>query len=64
MFALLAAILGAVGYIIDGSGAHTSIWLSPGALTLACVALLALHFPPATGRDRSDRRPLLLRGLP
>jgi hypothetical protein len=43
MFALLAAVLALVGYILDGSKAHTSPWLSPGALTLACLALLALH---------------------
>jgi hypothetical protein len=43
MFALIAAILAAVGYILAGSGAHTSAWLSPGALTLAAIACLALH---------------------
>lgn len=43
MFAFLAAVLAAVGYILAGSGAHTSAWLSPGALTLAAVACLALH---------------------
>ena len=43
MLAILAAVLGLVGYILDGSGAHTSAWLSPGALDLACIALLALH---------------------
>lgn len=44
MLAVLAAILAGVGYILDGTGAHTSAWFSPGALTLAAVACLALHF--------------------
>jgi hypothetical protein len=47
MFAFLAAVLALTGYIIDGAGVHTSVWLSPGALVLACIALLALHL--ATG---------------
>lgn len=43
MLAILAAVLGGVGYVLAASGAHVNAWLSPGALTLACVALLALH---------------------
>lgn len=43
MLAIIAAVLAAVGYTLEASGAHVSPWLSPGALTLACLALLALH---------------------
>lgn len=43
MLAILAAVAFAVGYILDASGAHTSAWLSPGALVLLGLALLALH---------------------
>jgi len=43
MFAVLAAVLFAVGYILSGSAAHTNAWLSPGALTLAGLFCLALH---------------------
>lgn len=44
MLAILAAILAGVGYILAGTGAHTSAWFSPGALALAALACLALHF--------------------
>jgi hypothetical protein len=43
MLAIVAAILFAVGYILDASAAHTNAWLSPGALTLAGLFCLALH---------------------
>lgn len=43
MLAILAAILAGVGYILVGSGDHTNTWLSPSALTLACIGLLALY---------------------
>lgn len=43
MLAIIAAVLALVGYILAGSLAHVSPWLSPGALTLACLALIALH---------------------
>lgn len=43
MLAIIAAVLGFVGYILDASGAHASPWLSPSALSLACIALIALH---------------------
>lgn len=43
MLAVLAAILAGVGYILAGTGAHTNDWFSPGALTLAALACLALH---------------------
>lgn len=43
MFAIIAAILFGVGYVLTGSGDHTNAWLSPTALILAGLALLALH---------------------
>ena len=43
MFAYLAAVLAGIGFIEDASQAHVSPWLSPGGLTLAAVALLALY---------------------
>lgn len=43
IFAYLAAVLAGIGYIEDASQAHVSPWLSPGALTLAAIALLVLH---------------------
>ncbi len=54
MLAIIAAVLFAVGYILDASAAHTSAWLSPGALTLAGLACLALH---AAGIGTWTRRP-------
>lgn len=47
MFAILAAVAWGVGYVIDGSGARTPAWLSPGALILLGLACVALHL--ATG---------------
>lgn len=47
MLAILAAIAFGTGYILDASGAHTDAWLSPAALILLGLALLALHL--ATG---------------
>lgn len=43
MLAILAAILFAVGYILQASAAHVSAWLAPGALTPAGLCCLALH---------------------
>lgn len=43
MLAILAAIAFGTGYILDASGAHTGTWVSPGALVLLGLALLALH---------------------
>ena len=43
MLAVIAAVLAAVGYILNSAGAHTNTWLSPLSLLLAAVALLALH---------------------
>lgn len=43
MLAVIAAVLFAVGFILTGSGDHTSTWLSPTALILAGLACLALH---------------------
>lgn len=50
MLAILAAVLAGAGYMIDASQAHTSTWLSPPALMLAAVALLALHLAGVGGR--------------
>lgn len=43
MLAIIAAVLAAVGYILNGAGGNTSPWLSPLGLGLAALALLALH---------------------
>jgi hypothetical protein len=43
MLAIIAAALFGVGFVLSGSGAHTNTWLSPSALTLAGLCLLALH---------------------
>lgn len=43
MLAIAGAVLFGVGYILDGAGDHTSTWLSPGALTLGGLCLVALH---------------------
>jgi len=56
MLAILAAILFAVGFILDGSGTHTNAWLSPGALTLAGLFFLALHLC-GIGTTTWTRRP-------
>ena len=54
MLAILAAVLFAVGYILQASAAHTNTWLSPGALTLAGLFCLALHL---AGVGTWTRRP-------
>ena len=43
MLAVIAAVLFGVGFILQGSGAHTNAWLSPTSLLLAGLACLALH---------------------
>ena len=48
MLAIIAAVLAAVGYILNGAGDHTSAWLSPLGLGLAALALLALHLSGVT----------------
>ncbi len=50
MFAIIACVLFALGAILEGSGTHTSAWLSPGTLVCAGLACLALH---VSGRVRS-----------
>jgi hypothetical protein len=52
MLAIIAAVLFAVGYVLDGAGDHTNTWLSPGALVLAGLALLALHLSGVTWTRR------------
>lgn len=43
MLAIIAAILAIVGFILGGSQAHTTAWLTPNELLIAAVALIALH---------------------
>jgi hypothetical protein len=43
MFAFIAAILFAIGYILDGARVHTSAWFSPLALVLLGLVFLAVH---------------------
>jgi glycine cleavage system pyridoxal-binding protein P len=50
MFAILAAILGGVGYVLSGTQAHTSAWDSPQALLIAAVGCLALYLLGFPGR--------------
>lgn len=43
MFAILAAILSGVAFVLSGVQANTGPWDSPQALGLAALACLALH---------------------
>lgn len=43
MFGLIAAILFAVAFIINGSGGHPDVWFSPLSLMLAGLFCLAVH---------------------
>jgi hypothetical protein len=43
MFGLLAVVAAALGYVLNGVGAHTNTWFSPLGLGLLAVAFLALH---------------------
>ncbi len=47
MFAVLAAVLALVGFVLAGAQARTGPWLSPAALGLAALACLALHLAGA-----------------
>ena len=44
MLAVIAFILFTLAYILGGSDAHTSAWLTPPELLYAGLACLALHF--------------------
>jgi hypothetical protein len=57
MFALIAAILFAIGYILDGAQVHTSAWFSPLALALLGLVSLAVHLHGYLwgGRTRTTR---------
>lgn len=44
MFGVVAFIFFALAYILGGSDAHTSAWLTPPELMYAGLACLALHF--------------------
>lgn len=48
----MLAVLAGAGYVIDASQAHVSPWLSPGALTLAAIALLALRLAGVGARSK------------
>lgn len=54
MFAILAAVAYAVGYIEQGSAGHTSAWFSPMAMLLLGSFFLVLH---VAGADRWIPRP-------
>jgi hypothetical protein len=43
MMPTVAAVLFALGFIINGSGTHVGVWFSPASLTLAGLTCLALH---------------------
>lgn len=43
MFAVIAAVLFGVAFVLNGAGSHTSVWLSPMSLMLLGLASLALH---------------------
>lgn len=43
MFGLIAAILFAVAFIINGSGGHPDVWFSPFSLALLGLFCLAVH---------------------
>jgi len=43
MFALIAAVLFAVAFIINGSGGHPDVWFSPFSLALAGLFCIAVH---------------------
>jgi len=56
MFGLIAAILFAVAFIINGSGTSTNAWFSPLSLALAGLFCLAVHLL-GVGTGWSIRRP-------
>lgn len=47
MFAILAAVAYAVGFIEQGTGGSTNTWFSPSALLLLGSFFLALHLAGA-----------------
>lgn len=47
MFAIIAAVLALVGFVLVGASSHTGTWDSPQALMLAALACLALHLSGA-----------------
>lgn len=59
MLAVIAAILFAIAFIINGAGVATNAWLAPLSLAFLGLALLALHLtgrgpelPASRGRRR------------
>lgn len=57
MFALIAAVLFAVAFIINGSGGHPDTWFSPFSLALAGLFCLALHLLGVGSAWWAARRP-------
>jgi hypothetical protein len=47
VFAFLAAVAAALGFLLNGLAAHTNTWFSPLSLGLLSLALLALHLSGA-----------------
>lgn len=43
MLGIIAAVLFAVAFIVNGSGSHTNMWFSPMSLMFAGLFCLALH---------------------
>ncbi len=43
MFALASFVFALIGFIVNGTGAHTDAWFSPLGMALASLACLALH---------------------
>lgn len=59
MFALIAAVLFAIAFILTAGAVATSAVFSPLAITFVGLALLALHFTgrgPAMPNTRRSRR--------
>ena len=54
MFAIIAAIVYGLGFLIAGSGAHVNAWFAPTPLLLLGSFCLALHF---AGVNWTPRRP-------
>jgi hypothetical protein len=48
MFAIAAAVLAILGFLLDATASRTGTWDSPQALGLAALACLALHLSGVT----------------
>jgi hypothetical protein len=59
MLAVIAAVLFAIAFIINGAGVATNVWFAPLSLALVGLVLLALHLTgqgPALPSYRRRRR--------